>query len=113
MLDSPRIVFLCFLSGIRFMDPLLYGDYPEIVKKNAGYRIPVFTKNQSELVKGSFDFIGVNYYNVVSNKHKDLKPEPRDYLSDMAAEWICTSCVFNLKFINNVSIFNISFSAEG
>lgn len=75
------------------MDPLMYGDYPKIVKKNAGNRIPVFTKNQSELVKGSFDFIGINFYNVVSNKHIDLKPEPRDYIGDMAAEWICTSCV--------------------
>ncbi|XP_021859771.1 beta-glucosidase 11 isoform X2 [Spinacia oleracea] len=75
-----------FFIGL-FMDPLTYGDYPAIVKKNAGRRIPAFTQNQSELVKGSSDFIGVNFYNVVSNKHTNLKPEARDYLSDMAAEW--------------------------
>ncbi|KAL2945393.1 putative beta-glucosidase 23, partial [Bienertia sinuspersici] len=46
-----------FFIGL-YMDPLTKGDYPEIVKKNAGNRIPEFTKNQSELVKRSFDFIG-------------------------------------------------------
>lgn len=66
------------------MDPLVHVDYPEIVKKTAGNRIPSFTKNQSGLVKGSFDFIGVNYYDVISCKHIELKPEPSDYYGDMA-----------------------------
>lgn len=87
------------------MDPLTYGDYPAIVKKNAGRRIPAFTQNQSELVKGSSDFIGVNFYNVVSNKHTNLKPEARDYLSDMAAEWKCKSRVSLIS--EYINIFNI------
>ncbi|KNA15504.1 hypothetical protein SOVF_097730 [Spinacia oleracea] len=71
-----------------FMHPLTYGDYPSIMKKNAGYRLPTFTKNQSDLVKGSFDFIGANYYTAVLVTHRDLSPEPRDYVADEATEMI-------------------------
>ncbi|XP_042517818.1 cyanidin 3-O-glucoside 7-O-glucosyltransferase (acyl-glucose)-like [Macadamia integrifolia] len=42
--------------------PLVFGDYPEIMKKTVGSRIPSFTKRESELVKGSSDFIGLNHY---------------------------------------------------
>ncbi|GFY98716.1 beta glucosidase 9 [Actinidia rufa] len=42
----------------RFVDPLVFGDYADIMKKNAGTRIPAFTELESKQVKGSFDFIG-------------------------------------------------------
>ncbi|CAL5016410.1 unnamed protein product [Urochloa decumbens] len=45
-----------------FMDPLIRGDYPASMKGLVGNRLPKFTKEQSDLVKGSFDFIGLNYY---------------------------------------------------
>ncbi|KAM3368029.1 hypothetical protein ACQJBY_016534 [Aegilops geniculata] len=45
-----------------FLDPLARGDYPESMKELVGNRLPQFTQKQSELVKGSFDFIGINYY---------------------------------------------------
>ncbi|CAO2838807.1 unnamed protein product [Amaranthus hypochondriacus] len=70
------------------MHPLTIGDYPKIMKRNVGCRLPTFTKNQSELIKGSFDFVGLNYYTVMSVKHRTLVPKPRDYVADMAAEWI-------------------------
>ncbi|KAH7674080.1 Beta-glucosidase protein [Dioscorea alata] len=52
-----------------FMDPLTYGDYPFIMKSIVGERLPKFTEEQSKSIKGSFDFIGINYYtsNYVSN----------------------------------------------
>ncbi|KAL5983323.1 Beta-glucosidase 12 [Asimina triloba] len=46
----------------RYLHPLTYGDYPESMKSNVGNRLLKFSKNQSEMVKQSFDFIGVNYY---------------------------------------------------
>lgn len=46
----------------RFMDPLTEGDYPFIMRALVAERLPKFTKTQSDMVKGSFDFIGVNYY---------------------------------------------------
>ncbi|XP_044968312.1 beta-glucosidase 12-like [Hordeum vulgare subsp. vulgare] len=45
-----------------FLDPLSRGDYPRSMKVLVGNRLPQFTKKQSELVKGAFDFIGINYY---------------------------------------------------
>lgn len=73
-----------------FMHPLMYGDYPKIMNTIVGTRLPVFTKNELELVKGSFDFIGINYYTVVMIKDNSvsLMTEPRDYLADNAATWI-------------------------
>lgn len=44
------------------MNPLVYGDYPCSVKTLVGSRLPEFTAKESKLIKGSYDFIGVNYY---------------------------------------------------
>jgi cellulose synthase/poly-beta-1,6-N-acetylglucosamine synthase-like glycosyltransferase len=46
----------------RFVDPVIYGDYPQSMKSAAGNRLPKFTEAQSNLLKGSLDFLGVNYY---------------------------------------------------
>ncbi|KAJ4799580.1 Beta-glucosidase 12 [Rhynchospora pubera] len=45
-----------------FMNPLTYGDYPKIMRNWLGNRLPKFTKEQSKLLIGSYDFIGLNYY---------------------------------------------------
>jgi beta-glucosidase len=60
---------LDFMFG-WFMNPLTYGDYPISMRKSLGNRLPKFTEEQSELLKGSHDFIGINYYStfyVISN----------------------------------------------
>ncbi|KAL7259667.1 hypothetical protein ACSBR1_005536 [Camellia fascicularis] len=71
------------------INPLVFGDYPKIVKKNAGSRIPEFTKVESKLVKGSFDFLGVNHYNTlyIKDKPSSLKIN-RDFNADMAVDII-------------------------
>eukprot|EP00257_Ricinus_communis_P024464 XP_025011878.1 vicianin hydrolase [Ricinus communis] len=57
-----------FLFG-WFAHPITYGDYPETMKTYVGNRLPKFTIEQSELLKGSLDYMGVNYYttNFVAN----------------------------------------------
>ncbi|KAI3908002.1 hypothetical protein MKW98_003647 [Papaver atlanticum] len=45
-----------------FMEPLVYGDYPFIMRALVRDNLPMFTDKQREMVKGSYDFIGVNYY---------------------------------------------------
>ncbi|WZZ59973.1 hypothetical protein YC2023_060080 [Brassica napus] len=45
-----------------FLDPLVYGRYPKILRQMVGPRLPKFTPQESKLVKGSLDFLGLNYY---------------------------------------------------
>ncbi|XP_047309432.1 beta-glucosidase 24-like [Impatiens glandulifera] len=45
-----------------FMDPITRGTYPESMRVLVGKRLPKFRKKQSEMLKGSFDFLGLNYY---------------------------------------------------
>lgn len=69
----------------------MFGDYPAIMKENVGSRIPNFTNQESESIKGSFDFLGVNYYGSLSVKDKSssLNLETRDFNADMAIELRC------------------------
>ena len=41
---------------------MINGDYPHSMRSLVKDRLPKFTEEQSMLVKGSFDFIGLNYY---------------------------------------------------
>lgn len=45
-----------------YFDPLVFGDYPASMRKALGDRLPTFTKEQSELLKGSFDYLAINHY---------------------------------------------------
>ncbi|KAJ7949108.1 Beta-glucosidase [Quillaja saponaria] len=45
-----------------FAHPVIYGDYPKSLKSSVGKRLPRFSQNQSKLLKGSLDFLGLNYY---------------------------------------------------
>lgn len=46
----------------RFMEPLTTGNYPQHMRSLIGRRLPMFSKEQSRILNGSFDFIGLNYY---------------------------------------------------
>ncbi|XP_073063347.1 beta-glucosidase 10 isoform X10 [Primulina eburnea] len=82
------------------INPLIFGDYPEIVKKNAGTRIPAFTENESKQVKDSIDFIGVNHYTTyfVKDNPSYLPMDNRDLLADMAVQLICMTSNFSSSF---------------
>jgi beta-glucosidase len=46
-----------------FMEPIVYGRYPiEMVNHVKDGRLPSFTPEESSMLKGSYDFIGINYY---------------------------------------------------
>ncbi|KAH7575769.1 hypothetical protein JRO89_XS02G0216000 [Xanthoceras sorbifolium] len=45
-----------------FLHPITYGEYPRTMQEIVGDRLPKFTEEQVQLVKGSMDYIGVNQY---------------------------------------------------
>uniref|UniRef100_A0A7N2LUS6 Uncharacterized protein n=1 Tax=Quercus lobata TaxID=97700 RepID=A0A7N2LUS6_QUELO len=71
-----------------YADPLVYGDYPDVMKKYLGSRLPAFTNFESNLVKGSFDFLGLNYYNMlyIKDDSSKLNMDVGDFDADMAIE---------------------------
>ncbi|ESW05701.1 hypothetical protein PHAVU_011G202000 [Phaseolus vulgaris] len=52
---------LDFLIG-WFMEPMTIGEYPKSMQSLVGSRLPKFSADEIKLVRGSFDFIGINYY---------------------------------------------------
>lgn len=68
----------------RFMEPLVRGEYPLSMRRLVKDRLPVFTEREKKMVKGSFDFIGVNYYTSSYVKNIPINPqaEPVSYLAD-------------------------------
>lgn len=65
------ITFFCPQFG-WYANPLVYGDYPEVMKEHILRHakamgmprspLPAFTPQTSTLVKGTLDFLGVNLY---------------------------------------------------
>lgn len=61
----------------RFMDPLTTGDYPYSMQSLVGNRLPKFTDEQSKMLNGSFDFLGLNYYSASYAAHVPDHPSNR------------------------------------
>ncbi|KAG5538995.1 hypothetical protein RHGRI_019521 [Rhododendron griersonianum] len=53
--------FIDFMLG-WFLHPLTYGDYPQIMKSLVGDRLSKFTESESQMLKMSYDYLGINYY---------------------------------------------------
>ncbi|KAM0826350.1 hypothetical protein ACQ4PT_068930 [Festuca glaucescens] len=82
-----------FFTG-WFLNPLYYGDYPLVMKENTGSKLPVFSRNQSEQLINSMDFLGINYYTIlyVKDHPHDAPSNERDFMADMSAKsiFLCT-----------------------
>ncbi|XP_050129399.1 beta-glucosidase 24-like isoform X2 [Malus sylvestris] len=69
-----------------FMDPLTRGKYPKHMVKLVGSRMPKFTEEQSSLLKGSYDFIGLNYYSSSYAKDVPVKAAQLSQSTDAKVE---------------------------
>ncbi|HEX9973072.1 MAG TPA: family 1 glycosylhydrolase, partial [bacterium] len=45
-----------------FADPIYFGDYPESMRQRLKERLPQFTPQERDQIKGSNDFFGLNHY---------------------------------------------------
>lgn len=46
----------------RYLDPIFFADYPAIMRKHAGNRLPRFSEDEITMLRGCVDFIGLNHY---------------------------------------------------
>ncbi|KAJ6750510.1 hypothetical protein OIU85_001084 [Salix viminalis] len=70
-----------------FMDPLTNGDYPRNMHDFVGGRLPKFTAEESEMLKGSYDFIGINYYTAYYAQNIDADYQSVGFMSDARTTW--------------------------
>ncbi|KAG2285964.1 hypothetical protein Bca52824_045568 [Brassica carinata] len=69
-----------------FLEPLVTGKYPvDMVNNVKGGRLPTFTAQQSKMLKGSYDFIGINYYSSAYAKDVPCSNENATLFSDPCA----------------------------
>ncbi|KAH0975367.1 hypothetical protein GBA52_017266 [Prunus armeniaca] len=83
--DAANRLFDFYLGW--FMDPLVFGEYPKSMRELVKERLPKFTEEEKVMVKGSLDFLAINYY--ASSYAKNKPPSPNEvlrYTLDVAAE---------------------------
>ncbi|XP_061353580.1 beta-glucosidase 12-like [Gastrolobium bilobum] len=68
------------------MEPLNSGSYPVEMVHYVGERLPKFSKEQSDMMKNSFDFVGINYYSTAYATDAECPIEKKTYLTDFCAE---------------------------
>lgn len=72
------------------MDPLTSGEYPKSMRLLVGARLPKFTTEQAMLLKGSFDFIGLNYYSsAYASDAPQLRNAKPSYVTDSLVNPAC------------------------
>ncbi|GMY15068.1 beta-glucosidase [Fagus crenata] len=47
-----------FLMG-WYIEPLTFGEYPKSMRELVKERLPIFSKEEKKMIKGTFDFVGV------------------------------------------------------
>eukprot|EP00026_Physarum_polycephalum_P007339 Phypoly_transcript_07398.p1 GENE.Phypoly_transcript_07398~~Phypoly_transcript_07398.p1 ORF type:complete len:486 (+),score=52.59 Phypoly_transcript_07398:99-1556(+) len=56
-----------------YADPIFFGDYPQVMKDLVGDRLPQFTDAQKDLLKGSWDYFGLNHYTSGYNSNNPVQ----------------------------------------
>lgn len=79
--------------------PLINGDYPRRIRSLVGNRLLKYSKEQSKIVNGSFDFIGLNYY---TSRYAAYAPQLKvgnaSYLTDLLVKLF--------KYVQNYILYN-------
>ncbi|ESQ51872.1 hypothetical protein EUTSA_v10016402mg [Eutrema salsugineum] len=69
-----------------FLRPLTYGQYPTEMQQDLKDRLPNITEELSEKLKGSLDFVGLNYYGAFfSTPLANVNSSRINYVFDMGA----------------------------
>ncbi|CAM8943506.1 unnamed protein product [Rhodiola kirilowii] len=68
-----------------FLDPLINGQYPKTMQIIVQDRLPKFKDEEVQLVKGAFDFIGINHYTTFYMYDPGNRTGPLSYMNDWQA----------------------------
>ena len=63
-----------------FMDPVLKGEYPQLVVKRQSHNMPMILEGDLDIIQTDLDFIGINFYTrcvVRYNEHGDIETVPQ------------------------------------
>nr|VDD09130.1 unnamed protein product [Brassica oleracea] len=81
------------------LKPLVFGDYPDVMKRVVGSRLPVFSEEESDQVRRSSDFVGVIHYTTLyvteSRPTPSILPSNQSFSTDMNVETICKLTCFS------------------
>ncbi|RCV12447.1 hypothetical protein SETIT_2G270500v2 [Setaria italica] len=69
-----------------FMHPLVYGDYPPVMRSRVGDRLPRLSAEESARARGSFDFVGFNHYLILRVRSSAEEEELKDYYVDAGVQ---------------------------
>jgi beta-glucosidase len=53
---------LFYFIFVMFLHPIVYWKYHDSMVEIVGKRMPKFTKEQYQMIKGSIDYLGINQY---------------------------------------------------
>ncbi|GLJ09638.1 hypothetical protein SUGI_0113190 [Cryptomeria japonica] len=67
-----------------FLHPIIYGKYPDSMVEIVGTRLPKFSEEQSKIVKGSIDILGVNQY---TTYYMYDPKQPKQNVTDYQIDW--------------------------
>ncbi|XP_059641877.1 beta-glucosidase 44-like isoform X2 [Cornus florida] len=67
-----------------FLDPIVFGKYPRTMQEIVGNRLPKFRVEDVKMVKGSFDYVGINEYTTfyMENPKNPTKAKELGYQQD-------------------------------
>jgi beta-glucosidase len=51
----------------------MFGHYPASMQKLVGDRLPQFSNQESQLVSGSLDFVGINHYTTLYARNDRMR----------------------------------------
>jgi len=102
------LFFYFYFSKTRFLDPLVSGNYPVGLRNVVGSRLPLFTEEQSQKIRGSMDFIGVNHYFTMYcfDVPRKSAAMSRDYLQDMSIGMAGMKLKLTNRFESVILVFN-------
>ncbi|CAE6026083.1 unnamed protein product [Arabidopsis arenosa] len=71
-----------------FLRPLTYGHYPAEMLEDVNIRLPEFTPEESEKLRTSLDFVGLNYYGAFfSTPLASVNSSQLNYETDLRVNW--------------------------